>query len=85
LKECPTARRKLKKTIKAPPVIKLTKIDIFTKELVFSFVGKDGNESLDLTIYYSDYLEDFGNQGFSILKYDEKLKDVVTREITQCF
>jgi hypothetical protein len=65
--------------MKAPAVIKLTKIDILAKELVFSFVGKDGNESLDLTVYYSDYLEDFGNQGFSILKYDEKLKDVVTR------
>eukprot|EP01080_Neovahlkampfia_damariscottae_P006686 gene6686-10851_t len=78
LTECPSSRRKLKGTIKGPEVIKLKNIDIGMKTLTFTITGKDGNEKLDFDIYYADYLDDYGSQGLSLVKYDEKLSDFAT-------
>ena len=78
MKQCPLSRRRVKGTIKGPEVIKLKNVDVSMKILTYTIVGKDGNEQLDFEIYYADYLDDYGRQGLSLVKYDEKLKDFAT-------
>eukprot|EP01080_Neovahlkampfia_damariscottae_P003070 gene3070-5240_t len=78
LENCPTSRRKLKGVSLGPPVIKIKEIETQMKLITFQIPGKGSKDFLEFSLYYADYLEEFGDHRLLITKYDEDLKGFIS-------